>query len=263
MPRALVLGCLLLVEVGTASAQPEASDKLKSAVRILEAGRCEEARSVINAGLAEEDRDIQFLAGFMFSRGMCVKSDGARAARLLETAAKAAQADAATELVLMHGMGRGLAQSYAQAGRWGRAAADIGALSTCPEKPDGPACNKPKTLDVDYATALGYVATIHALAADDVRANRAQYLRELAEVGHVMSVQVSVVWPERALRVTAAMGDAPPNDASLSDLMGTRTLGSMLRAAYKKAIDAAAAVPCGSVPCAPVEVSRMYQFRLE
>ena len=258
--RGLGLGCLLVALASSALAQP--SDKLKGAVRMLEAGRCEQLRDVINTGLAAGDRDLYYLAGFMFARGKCVAQDGVRAAKLLETAAKAAQPDAALELVLMHGMGRGLAQSYAQAGRWALAAQDIGALSACP-LPAPTTCAGPRTLDADYAASLGYVGTIHALVNEHVRDNSRQYTRQLESATSVVTVRVTVVWPDKTLRIATAANDGVLKDASVRYQSGTKGVGVMVKSAYEGAIEVAPPAPCVRATCAPVESTMDYGFRLE
>lgn len=257
----LVLGCLLIGLTSAASAEP--SDKLKQAVRVLEAGRCQDVLGLVNAGLADGDRDIYFLAGFMFSRGLCVKPDGARAARLLEASAKAAQGDAAMELVLMHGMGRGVPQSYAQAGVWARAASDIGELNVCDPNDSAAAASNAcgKTLDVDYAIALGRVATIHALATDEVRARRREFIRQIQ--GGEVRLRVTVSTPALALRFEGGMGDEPLKDVSRRFVRESGKIVELLKVAYEKAVaDAPAAPPCSQAACT-FHSARTYGFRLE
>lgn len=125
----------------------------------LTQGRCEAAVDDVNAGLKDGDPHAYYLVGLMHLRGLCVKARPERAAAYLEPAAKAGEAGAARLLVMMHGLGLGLAQSYAQAGRWAIAADDIRRarepLAAASAPGTGPVA-------VDDAEKLGVLATVHA-----------------------------------------------------------------------------------------------------
>ena len=234
-----------------------ASESFERAVRTMESGRCEQARPIINAGLADGDPQIYYLSGYMFSRGLCVAPDAPRALKLLEAAAKAGQSDAALELTLTHGMGRGVPQSYAQAGRWAMAAADIEALSGVKAVASG----GPKTIDVDQAMALGYIGTVHALVADEARVRRPEFVSQLTEP--LVNVRVTVTWPERTLRAEASRNGGALQDVSTSFVSGTGNMVELLKAAYQKAIKTAPPLPCQRASCASQSQARQYEFSVQ
>jgi hypothetical protein len=258
----LVLGWLLVGLTGVA-ASAEPSDKLKQALRILDAGRCEALQPIINAGLADGERDLYYVAGFMFSRGMCVSPDTSRALKLLEAAARAGQSDAAMELVLVHGMGRGVPQSYAQAGRWAQAVADMGKLHICDQQsnsaPTGSCGAGP--LDADYAAALGHAGTVHALVVNGVRAAEWQLARRIQDNPLVLRVIVSS--PDLALHIEGSRNGSPFREISHRFIRDAGPLVEMVKGAYENAI---AAVP-RSPPCkrdgCTVRVQQTFGFRLE
>ena len=247
--------CLLAALVSPAWV--EASESFERAVRTMERGRCEQARPIINTGLHVGDPQVYYLSGYMFSRGLCVAPDAARAVKLLEAAARAGQADAALELTLMHGMGRGVPQSYAQAGRWAVAAADIEALSSAKAVATG----GPKTLDVEQATALGYIGTVHALVADETRMKRPEFISQLTEP--LINVRVTVAWPELTLRTEASRNGGPLQDLSTSYVTGAANMADLLKAAYAKAIRTAPALPCTRAACAAQSQGRQYEFSIQ
>jgi hypothetical protein len=240
-----------------------ASENFDRAFRSLRSGKCEDAASALNAGLGEGDRDAYFLAGFMFARGVCVSSDGARAARLRELATKAGQGDAAMELVLLHGMGRGVPQSYAEAGRWARAARDILALKVVGESQASAAASgtqHPRFLDVEYASRLGYSATIHALAGDEVRAKGDEAIFRLRE--SMVTVRVVVAGPGLPLHIEAGKNGGALRDVSTVSVFGTGALVGIVRASYEKAMNEAPALVCPQTGCAPLRTGREYEFRV-
>jgi len=249
MMKPLALGCLLAALTGGSLA---ASYNFERAVHMLDGGQCADARPIINAGLAYGEPEVYYLAGYMFSRGVCVAPDAARAAKLLEAAAKAGQGDAALELVLIHGLGRGVPQSHAQAGRWALAAVDIGALKIAGAEP------AKRVLDPDYATTLGHLATIHALVADDVRTRRRAYGYQL--IDGAVDVRATMAPAELAPRIEAGRNGSPLQDVSTSFVRGSGPVVDMVKAAYQKALRDAGPAPCARAACAPIRLSREYAF---
>jgi TPR repeat protein len=245
-----------LAAVVLMSSKVQAAENFERAVHTMEKGRCEQARPIVNAGLADGDPQVFYLAGYMFSRGLCVAPDPARALKLLEAAAKAGQADAAMELTLMHGMGRGVPQSYAQAGRWAMAAADIEALSSVKAVAAGP-----KTIDAGTASALGYIGTVHALVADEVRVKRPEWIQQMTE--RDVAVRVTVAWPDRALRTEASRSGGPLQDVATTFVSGAAPMVDQLKAAYAKAIRTAPPLSCAKAPCSAQSQARQYEFSLQ
>jgi hypothetical protein len=253
MMKPFALGCVLAALTSASWAAP--SPNFERALQMLDNGQCADARPIVNAGLADGDPQVYYLAGYMFSRGVCVASDAPRAVKLLEAAAKAGHADAARELVLIHGLGRGVPQNHAQAGRWALAAADIGALKVVGAEP------AKRTLDADYASTLGHLATIHALVADDVRTRRRTYAFQLND-GDV-DVRATVAAADPAPRFEAGRNGSPLQDVSTSFVRGSGPVVDMVKAAYQKAAREAGPAPCARSACAPIRLSREYAFRLE
>jgi hypothetical protein len=163
---AVVLSALLARECAAqAAATPSATQE---AAQLLRDGLCRDGAAKLNEGLAEKDPHAYFVAGFMFARGVCVAADVKRALPLLEVSAKSGWLDAARELVLIHGSGRGVQQSYAEAGRWAVAMSDIQALrSGSPDRSVVPA--SARALEAKSAAAFGYLAALHEFAGDAVR----------------------------------------------------------------------------------------------
>lgn len=257
----LVLGWLLVGLTGIA-ASAEPSDKLKQALGILDAGRCEALQPIINAGLKDGDRDLYYVAGFMFSRGTCVSPDTSRALTLLETSARAGQSDAALELILVHGMGRGVPQSYAQAGRWVQAAADMGRLDICGQQSSSAAasaCDAAR-LDADYAAALGHVGTVHALVINGVRAAEWQLARRIQDD---LVLRVIVSSPGPALHIEGSRNGAPFQDASRRFVREAGPLVEMVQGAYENAIAAVPRPPPCQRDACTVRIQQTFGFRRE
>lgn len=139
------------------------------AARALAQGRCKAALEPLNEGLKQGDPESYFLVGLMYVKGLCVAAAPERGPAYLEPAAKAAQADAARLLVMMHGFGLGVPQSYAQAGRWMIALMDIEAIrkGRSPSFVDDQ--GKPfERLDSASAEALGVLGSVAVAVQDRV-----------------------------------------------------------------------------------------------
>lgn len=153
-----------------------------SAFRSMRADRCEEAVDVVNKGLASGEVEAYHLTGLMYLKGLCLAADSAKAQRYFEPAAKAGNADSARYLTMMHGLGLGVPQSYAQAGRWMQAWIDILRL-----REPGATLTPGETLDAGYAERMGVVGTVAAVLQD-----RVQYPRRGASV-RVREVNVVLI----------------------------------------------------------------------
>lgn len=163
---AVVLPVVLVSERTAQAAAPPSS--AQEAAQLLRAGQCRDGAAKLNEGLTESDPHAYFVAGFMFARGVCVAVDVKRALPLLEVAAKSGWYEAAQELVLIHGRGRGVVQSYAEAGRWAVAMSDIAALrSGKPDRSAVPA--SARSIEAKSAEAYGYLVTLHEFAGDAIR----------------------------------------------------------------------------------------------
>jgi hypothetical protein len=218
-----------------------ASDEYRQAVRALARGDCDSLAGLVNAGVNAGDRDMHYLAGRMFARGVCVKTDGDRAVRLLETAAKASHGEAARELVRMHGSGRGVAQNYAEAGRW----ADVWQRSASRPSAPASAASAPAPLTIERSTTMGYLGTIHALATEEILSRRNELAR-LAPEGVTLRVTLSIPGP--ALEVDRYSGGR---------------LSEALQEIYERQLRAATDRPCPSTTCTPFTMQVPYAFELK
>jgi len=268
---------IFLIALSAASQTAGASEKLDQAIEKIAAGQCEDALPALNQGLAEGERDVYFMAGYMFARGVCVAANVPRAVGYLEAAAKAGQSDAAMELVLMHGTGRGVPQSYAEAGRWAVAAAEIlqlavnasksgGAASAPPSSASGvaPAASRPASvqlLDAEPTSRVGYLATVHALAADEVRL-RVNEATQRQKKPWVM-VHAMVSWPALKLQVEFIRDSGgPPRAVSSDSVASPRPALDLVESAYRNAMKQAVALPCpASATCRPFAMARQYVIR--
>ena len=149
--------------------------------RAINANRCEAAVGEVNKGLTEGEVDAYYLTGLMYLRGLCLRADASAAPRYFEPAAKAAHIDAARYLTMMHGLGRGVPQSYAQAGRWFQAYLDIQRMRNGGEPPPTTA------LDARFAEQWGVLGTVAAAVQE-----RVQYPRRGARL-QASDVEVRVV----------------------------------------------------------------------
>jgi hypothetical protein len=153
-------------------------------------GRCEVAADALNEGLKDGDPTAYYMVGLMYLKGYCVKADPARAPTYLEPAAKAAQRDAARTLVMMHGLGVGVPQSYAQAGVWFYAWGDIIKAHVSPsEAPASSAVNSPRQIGAEDAVTWGVIGTVAASVQDKLLYPRNKSVRTAAEVSMDLSVE--------------------------------------------------------------------------
>lgn len=132
-----------------------------SAFRSMRADRCEDAVDVVNKGLASGEVEAYHLTGLMYLKGLCLTADPAKAPRYFEPAAKAGDVASARYLAMMHGLGIGVPQSYAEAGRWTQAWYDILGLRNraTPER---------SLLDAEQAAYHGVLGTVAAAVQDRV-----------------------------------------------------------------------------------------------
>lgn len=133
-----------------------------SAFRAMRADRCEEAVDVVNKGLAGGEVEAYQLTGLMYLKGLCLAADPTKAPRYFEPAAKAGNVDSARYLAMMHGLGMGVPQSYAQAGRWTQAWYDILGLR------NRAAPQSATALDAEQAAYQGVLGTVAAAVQDRV-----------------------------------------------------------------------------------------------
>lgn len=124
----------------------------QSIVKAVKKGDCDEAIKQMNDAVTSSDAGALFLAGRMLDEGVCVKQDGAGATayfkRALELGDRASALDFGTNI----GLGRGVEQSYEQAGETCRAGG----------------------LDVERklsAYSLGYACTVRGVAGTLLREN--------------------------------------------------------------------------------------------
>ncbi len=171
---------ILLASVATwpvSVAWAQATTAAERGAQALAQGRCDAALDALNEGLKEGDADAYYTVGLMYLKGYCVKADPARSPAYFEPAAKAAQPQAAKMLVMMHGLGIGVPQSYARAGQWFFAWSDIARLLR-QRKGDGAdapaaAASTPAKIGVEQAVSYGVLGTVAAAVEDRVRYPRA------------------------------------------------------------------------------------------
>jgi len=87
---------------------------------------CARLTADVEAGLAARRRDAFLAAAELYETGRCVARDDARAAQYLGEAARGGERGAMLRLARRFGTGRGVPQSYANAGAWlsGKGASD-------------------------------------------------------------------------------------------------------------------------------------------
>lgn len=139
----------------------------EEAVRAMREGRCEAAVDGVNRGLQDRDAQAFFVVGLMYLKGLCIASAPERAQAYLEPAAKAGHQEAAYMLALMYGLGTGVPQNYAQAGRWTIALMDIArAKAGRAGAPVAESASEPGRLDASLAASYGVIGTAAALVRD-------------------------------------------------------------------------------------------------
>lgn len=133
-----------------------------STFRAMRAERCEEAVDIVNKGLGTGEVEAYYMTGLMYLKGLCLAGDPSKASRYLEPAARAGSADAARYLVMMHGFGQGVPQSFAEAGRWTQAWNDIRGVR------DQATPDTSKVLDAEQSAYRGVLGTVAAAVQDRV-----------------------------------------------------------------------------------------------
>jgi hypothetical protein len=161
MRRAFQVTALMVLPFWAGAAERTATEE---ALEDLSRERCEQAVDGFNRGLKEGDPQAYYWTGAMLHYGLCLKQDPARAVPYLELATKHGVAKAARLLVLTHGLGRGVPQSYAEAGRWTRAGLDIEALAK--QGRGKSAVELAHTMPTSSWVSLGVAGTFHALVGD-------------------------------------------------------------------------------------------------
>jgi hypothetical protein len=160
-PHPLSTRALLLRLVGSAVlslgliATARAAD-MSDAYLAISTGDCKGVGAEINRGLARNDPEAFFLAGYLFDATGCVENDPAKAVHFYRRAADLGNTDAADSLGLLYGLGRGVKQDYAEAYRWFRIA----------KKPDGATL---EPVDDSRARQIGHAMTISHVALSKVR----------------------------------------------------------------------------------------------
>lgn len=154
----LLLAGLTVIAPGGSGAQPWSG--AEEAVRAMRQGRCEAAVDAANKGLTEGDPQAYFVVGLMHLKGLCIAAVPAQAVTYFEPAVKSGHADSAYMLTMMHGLGLGVPQSYAQAGRWTIALMDIAKL-----KEGGPGGGA-GPIQSGEALAWGVIGTVAAVVRD-------------------------------------------------------------------------------------------------
>lgn len=186
--RVPVVATVALWALSAAAQGAEWGGAADNALLYLLDGSCEKAAEHTNTGLGAGDPAAYYLAGMMFNLGLCVQPNAARAKPLLETAAKHRHAGAARALVVIHGIGRGVEQSYAEAGRWAVAVQDISRLASAaadsaPDLSNG-------RLDADWAARLGYLATVHLLSEERIAYPKQGVRRSATSVDVAVTVSI-------------------------------------------------------------------------
>jgi hypothetical protein len=160
-------GCLVaaLLSLTACASAPErtATDE---ALEDLGKERCEAAVEGLNRGLKAGDPQAYYWTGALLHYGVCLKADPGRAVPYLELAAKHRIAKAARLLVLTHGLGRGVPQSYVEAGRWTQASHDIHEIVAT--KQDLSAEDKAERVDLSEWALLGVAGTLWMMLPDKV-----------------------------------------------------------------------------------------------
>jgi len=147
--------------LGAACCGAPAATDAERAIDRLAADDCEGALVPLNLGVKAGDPRAYTITGMLLSKGVCVLADVKRAMPFLEIAARHGDAAAAEYLVVVHGLGRGVSQNFAEAGRWAVALLEVHAASGVAT---GAIRADAKQLDAADAAAFGRAATIHARA---------------------------------------------------------------------------------------------------
>jgi Sel1 repeat len=201
------------------------------ALKMLLAGRCDDVVEPLNLGIKAGDPKAFNLLGAMHHKGVCVKADPPRAIPYLELAAKAGEARASGQLILIHGFGRGVPQNYAEAGRWAVAVSDIVALEKL-EQADKPHRDKgSKILDPMDTAALGFVASVHYRADELLERNRLALDRSI-----FASFVVTVRTPGPTLEIVTTQIDDRKSNFGVERPRKAKPMRELVEAAYLQAI---------------------------
>lgn len=159
--HAAFLTGLALSPLCVAAEVPDNGGAADRAYRSLGRSDCTGALKELNAGILAGEAKAFLVLGTMYRKGTCVAQDGPRAVEQFERAAEAGNSSAAEQLVLVYGLGAGVPQDYARAGRW--------MLRSVGEKGnEGMPPSSIGTPEVASVNAFGQVATIQALAAERI-----------------------------------------------------------------------------------------------
>ncbi len=176
---ATTLAGLAVAQLAGAADAPRPVDAADAALERLRKGDCQGVLEPLNRGLQAGEAKSFYVLGAMYLNGACVATDVPRGLQQLERAAKAGEEMAAEQLILIHGLGRGVAQDYTRAGVWAVALQDIYRARTAATR--APTDASPMVveqiagggmLDPLWTKAFGQAATIQALATERVQASR-------------------------------------------------------------------------------------------
>lgn len=111
------VGATVCAVLASLPAMAQESGKGFDTYEVLKLG-CDGIVPAVNTGIAEGYLNASLLAAELFDGGMCVGKDPARAAEVLDDAARKGSNVAAQRLALKFALGDGVPQSYAMAGAW-------------------------------------------------------------------------------------------------------------------------------------------------
>jgi hypothetical protein len=203
--------CASLASLPAMSQQPGKGFDIYEVLKLS----CDGMVPAVNTGVAEGHLSASLLAAEMFDGGLCVGKDPARAAEVLDDAARKGSPVAAQRLALKFALGDGVPQSYAMAGAWFMGKAQGSA---------------PLTTE-DYSR--GYAAAIVTLAMRNV-----QFPRSAAEVGAGadLAVALNPLKPlEAEIAVTSRRSRAPATGSMVSRDYG-KVYERMLRGKIEEAV---------------------------
>lgn len=224
----------------------------EEAVRAMRQGRCEAAVDAANKGLMEGDPQAYFVVGLMHLKGLCIAAAPAQATQYFEPAAKAAHADSGYMLVMMNGLGLGVPQSYAQAGRWTIALMDIARLK------DGGAGAGAGPIEVGDAAAWGVIGTVAAVVRD-----RLLYPKSGARLGgESVSVKLRLSLESERVRYELLEATSQMQDDARSSIL-RRSSQPHLDAMHEVVETAIRELPAYPVMGRKIEFTIPYSFTLK
>jgi hypothetical protein len=114
---------VLLVGVAAAAWMSEVTAQVAAPARLLQTvwgapAHCPATLDALNRALAQPAADDLLAIGRQFDSGECVSRDEAQASQFYAQAARRGNSSAARRLAALFGAGRGVPQSYANAGAW-------------------------------------------------------------------------------------------------------------------------------------------------